>query len=391
MRAASLQPRALHVVTDYGVTSETFVADAIEAAEHAGWEAWVVALNLHDRSRFGHPPADRVIVAPTARRGRRLADRLRGRSPLERFADDVIAVAAEVGPSVVHAHFGWAGRYAAPLAERLTVPLVCTFHASDVTVFPRPADASGVSPTYAGLFGRLDHAFAVSEHIAAALRGIGWHGSIEIMPPGVRLDRFALRDGPPPPDPVRLLFVGRLVRRKGLDTLIDALARLRDRRPDVTLDVVGDGAERGAYEQQASRAGLGDAVRFLGPAGWSGVVAALGEAHTLVVPSRTMPSGEVEGSPVVVKEALAVGVPVVATRTGGMAEVMPPDLRHELVAQDDPTQLADAIERVIADPSSWPQRARAGRDWVEAEFDWAALGRRTAAAYARLAAVPPSA
>jgi glycosyltransferase involved in cell wall biosynthesis len=105
----------------------------------------------------------------------------------------------------------------------------------------------------------------------------------------------------------------------------------------------------------------------------------------MVMPSRAMPSGEVEGSPVVLKEALAVGVPTVATRTGGTEEVIPPPLRDELVPSDDPAALAQRIDAVIADRPNWPERVRVGQAWVAAEFDWSVLGRRTAQIYERLA------
>jgi glycosyltransferase involved in cell wall biosynthesis len=293
-------------------------------------------------------------------------------------------------PSVVHAHFGWAAPLAAELADRLGLPLVCTFHATDVTVTPEPpAFEGGVSPTYAGVFRRLDHAFAVSQYIADALQAIGWRGPTEILPAGVRLDLFPERSRIPPADPARLLYAGRLVRRKGLDVLLHAFGELQTQRPDITLEVVGDGEERAEYEELARTVAPGGNVRFLGACGRDDVLRALQSAHVLILPSRTMPSGEVEGSPVIVKEALAVGVPVVATRNGGLPEVIPPAYRDELVPEDDPAALATRLEAILQDAPAWPDRARVGRAWVEAEFDWGVLGRRTAEVYARLAASNP--
>jgi glycosyltransferase involved in cell wall biosynthesis len=384
--------RVLHVCTDYGVTSETFVPDAIEAAEGTGWQGWVAALRVHDRRRFPCPPDDRLIVAPALSLRRRGWDKLLRRSPTERFASAVADGIAAARPAIIHAHFGWAGLYALPIAQRTGLPLVCTFHASDVTIFPqRMAHGEDASPTYAPLFARLDHAFVVSRYIADALRDIGWRGETEIIPAGVRLDRFPPREAAPPLDPPRLVYVGRLVPRKGLDVLLHAVAHMRSRGSDVVLDVIGEGPEFGAYRKLASTLDVATVTRFLGAQGSSEIRTALAAAHALVMPSRTMPSGEVEGSPVVLKEALAVGVPVVATTSGGIPEVVPPRYRRELVPEDDPIAIAERVEKLLAAPTSFAERARVGRDWVETQFDWQVLGRRTAEIYSRLASARSSA
>ncbi len=98
-----------------------------------------------------------------------------------------------------------------------------------------------------------------------------------------------------------------------------------------------------------------------------------------------MPDGQAEGSPVVTKEAQAVGVPVVATDTGGIAETVPPEHRDDLVPSDDPPALADAVSRLLAHADARRDRAQRARAWVEEQFDATALARRTVALYHRLA------
>jgi colanic acid/amylovoran biosynthesis glycosyltransferase len=372
--------RVLHVATTYGVVSETFVADAISAAAESGWEGSLATFAVRDAQRFPYPPADRVAIAPALPPWRRVVDRLRRVDPAERFAAGVAERAGRLRPGVVHAHFGWSGVYAAPLAERLGLPLVCTFHASDLTVFPeRPSARGEVSPTYRRLFGRLARAFVVSRFIGERLAELGWTGPTDVLPAGTWTERFPLRAAAPEPAPPRVLYVGRLVPRKGLDVLLQAMARLP--RADVRLDVVGDGPERAPFEALAASLGIAGRTTFHGAAEQAGVRAALEGAHLLVLPARTMPNGEVEGSPVILKEALAVGVPVVATRNGGTAEVVPPEYAGELVAEEDPDAMAARIGAILDDPQSWPERARVGRAWVESEFDWRELGRRSAAVY----------
>lgn len=377
--------RVLHVATTYGVLSETFVADAISAAALAGWEGSLATFELRDADRFPYPPAERIAVAPALPAWRRGVDKLRGADPAERFASGVEEAARRLRPEVVHAHFGWSGVYAAPLAERLGLPLVCTFHASDLTVFPqRPASPGEVSPTYRRLFATLARAFVVSRFIGERLAELGWAGPTEVVPAGTWTDRFPLRAQAPDAPPARVLYVGRLVRRKGLDVLLRALARMPS-GDGVRLEVVGDGPERASFVALADSLGIASRTTFHGAAEQDGVRRALEGAHVLVLPARTMSSGEVEGSPVILKEALAVGVPVVATSNGGTAEVVPPEYESELVPEEDAEALARRIDSVLADSDAWAERARVGREWVEGQFDWRMLGRRSASVYEELA------
>jgi glycosyltransferase involved in cell wall biosynthesis len=330
-------------------------------------------------------PSERILVPPPSGSARRVAGRLAGITGADRFADALLPRIARVNPDVVHAHFGWAGVQALPLARRLGVPLVVTFHATDITVWPHlprwRQRLTGNRHRYDELFAELDRAITVSEYMREQLRELGFDRQIDVVPAGVRLEKFPARQEQPPESPTRLLFVGRLVRRKGLDVLLRALPLVARHDKSVRLEIVGDGPEREPAVALAGELGILDRIAFHYVATPQEVAAQLRAAHLFVMPSRRMPDGEVEGSPVVTKEALAVGVPVVATRNGGLPETIPPRYRDELVAEDDPEALADRIIALLEDRPSWPERAREGRRWVEHEFAWAALGRKTAEIY----------
>jgi phosphatidylinositol alpha-1,6-mannosyltransferase len=156
-------------------------------------------------------------------------------------------------------------------------------------------------------------------------------------------------------DPVLALgFVGALFRPyKGLDVLLDALARTA--RPH-TLEVVGDGQLRAGLEAQAARLGLGARVRFLGalPPG-EAVYRFLRTRAAFVQPSRT------EGLPRSLLEAMAVGLPALATAVGGVPELLDAD---ELVRVDDAGALAQAIDRLAADPARRRRLAAENRQKV---------------------------
>jgi glycosyltransferase involved in cell wall biosynthesis len=202
------------------------------------------------------------------------------------------------------------------------------------------------------------------------------------VPAGVQLLDFPFRRPDCEREHARLLFVGRQVPVKGLDVLLRALALVRAETPSAQLDVIGDGPRRREHEALARTLGVSDGVRFLGSRSSADVADALRAADLLVVPSRTTPDGQREGSPVITKEALAVGVPIVATRSGGISETIPPAQRSELVPEEDPGALAAGILARLADRSDWEDRALSGRAWVEQEFDWRVLGRRLANVYA---------
>lgn len=157
------------------------------------------------------------------------------------------------------------------------------------------------------------------------------------------LDREALRTelGLPTGDPV-VLFVGNLVPVKNPLLAVEAVARLVQRpgAPRWRLLVVGDGAQRAAV-QAAAAAALGDAATLVGTCAQEAVSRYMQAADVLCVPSRN------EGVPNVIREALACGLPVVATRVGGIPEVMSEPLCGELVDRDRPDAMAAALDRVV--------------------------------------------
>lgn len=368
--------RVTHVARAYGLPSETFVAETVERLEAHGWEGRVVTASVGRRDWFPHPPDDRLHLARRPSLAARAAGRLRRRETVERSASWYTPAIVATAPDLVHAHFGWAGPLAAPAARRLDVPLAVTFHATDVTVWPN--EVPGNRRAYDTLFERLELAMAVSRFTETALRRAGYSGPVAIEPAGISLADLPFRGPRPPGGPVELLFVGRLVPRKGLDVLLRALPALAGAR----LTVVGDGPLRAHSEALAEE--VGGTVAFRGALPHAEVRSALLRSDVLVMPSRMTADGEAEGSPTVLKEALAVGLAVVATDNGGTVEVLPPEHRAEIVPEDDPDALAERIAALIADRDSWGARAAAGRRWVETEFDAERLAERLAERYAAL-------
>ena len=161
----------------------------------------------------------------------------------------------------------------------------------------------------------------------------------------------------------RLLTVGRLASVKGTPVLIDAVKSLLPDHPDLTLTVVGDGPEREAFEQRASALGIDNHVKFVGYQSQSQVRDRLSETDLFVLPSFA------EGVPVVLMEAMAAGVPVVATRIASIAELVDDNQSGRLVPPGDGEALTGAIDALLNDPDTRNAYGRAGRRKVEAEFN----------------------
>ena len=161
-----------------------------------------------------------------------------------------------------------------------------------------------------------------------------------------------------------LLFVGRLERVKAPELALQALAGLRRASPGepALLVVAGEGRLRGALVRQAGRLGLTSSVRLLGELPRNDVVTCMQAADCLLLPSRA------EGAPAVVREALACGLPVVASRVGGVAELLDSGPCGRLVPPEDAGALARAAGEVMNGGTS-PQATRA---WAERRFSWSA-------------------
>lgn len=178
-------------------------------------------------------------------------------------------------------------------------------------------------------------------------------------------------DGRPPR---RVIAVGRLARFKGFDYLLRAAQLCRQRGVDVQVELVGDGPEAGALKALAGELGIGDQVTFRGYIPFSEVREAMTRSTLLVHPS----DGLGDGLPNVLREAMAVGTPVIASRVAGIPEALDDGRCGTLVPPKDAAALAQAIERLLADEVTRRRFAELGRRRTEELFDLTRNGVRLA-------------
>ena len=186
----------------------------------------------------------------------------------------------------------------------------------------------------------------------------------------------------------RVLFVGRLAAPKGLAILLESIAKVREEHPDVQLTIAGDGPDRRQLESMARRLGIESHVRFLGYQSQSQVRELLGQSDVFAMASFA------EGVPVVLMEAMAAEVPVVATRIAGIPELVDDGQCGFLVAPGDGQALADRIGKLLDNPEMRNAMAAAGRLKVAQEFNLGMESRRlcqilTAALEGRVLPVRP--
>jgi glycosyltransferase involved in cell wall biosynthesis len=282
-------------------------------------------------------------------------------------------------PAVIHAHwFVPQGMVAALVGSLLGIPVVVTALGGDVSGL-RGWLWSTIRKVVASKSKAIT---VVSTDLKNQLSGVVSAAGEPpaVMPMGVDTDR--LRDGSDGAIPAdkTILFVGRLAEKKGLQYLIRAFPQVLSRHPDARLLVVGDGPLRAEMEALARHLDLAGHVRFVGGQSPEELRRSYLSSRLFVVPSVVARSGDTEGLPVALLEAMAAGRPVVATSVGGIPEIVIPSRTGLLVEPGSPTALAAAVNELLDSPAKADRMGKVARRWVRRRFDW----RRVAAGYASL-------
>jgi colanic acid/amylovoran biosynthesis glycosyltransferase len=288
---------------------------------------------------------------------------------------------------LIHAHFLSCALQVLPVAKRMGIPLIVTAHGKDVTALPYLSSPSS-RWLRRGLGELVDYAhsfLAVSRFIAERLSDLGVpEGKIVTNYIGIPLDAVARRDSRS-----GILFVGRLVEKKGADHLLSALAYLPPgARRDLRVRVVGDGPMLHRLDARAQQLGLH--VEFLGYQPPAVVAALLSESAIFAGPSHTSSNGDAEGLGMVFLEAALHGIPCVAYRHGGVPEAVLHGVSGLLADEGDVRGLAENIGVLLEDAELRERLGDAARSHVSANFDIQVQTRRLEALYDSACRMSPS-
>jgi colanic acid/amylovoran biosynthesis glycosyltransferase len=384
-------PKIGYVLKRFPRLSETFILNEILELERQGVSIEIFALsepanevrhealkNVH--ARVSYLPQTSLLKQCQIREGRYSEESFRERS-IEGILREVGAphdsrlflkaaslalLARARGVSHLHAHFATDATTVAMLAARLSgCSYSFTAHAKDI--YHEYVHVELLKEKILG----ARFVVTVSDYNRRHLAEIGGEdasGKIMRLYNGIDLTHFH-PDPTIPRKPDLVLAVGRLVEKKGFHHLVEACGLLRDRGRDFRCVILGEGDQRTSLAQQIGTLGLEDRVILAGAQPQEQLLDTLRRATLLVVPSVVSRTGDRDGLPTVLLEALAVGLPAISTRLAGIPEIIDHGETGLLVAAGDPPSLVRAIEDVLASPALRERLGRQGRLKAEMLFD----------------------
>jgi glycosyltransferase involved in cell wall biosynthesis len=330
----------------------------------------IAGITVH---RFRYAPVSWQTLAYTGTMAEQVSHSLRGQVALAgMLLCGTVAVRRHVttiAPDVVHAHWWFPGGILSTGAPAI-VPVVTTLHGSDVRLARRRA---WVAPLFRHVTSRAAAVTAVSGWLADEARAMApsLEAAVEPMPVNVELFTPAgARHSS------RFLFVGRLNAQKGIGVLLEALAKANS---GASLDVVGDGPDRASLEARAAELGISSRLSFHGARSQEELVPLYRAATAVIIPS------EGEGLGLVAVEAHLCETPVIAFRSGGLADVVSDGNTGLLTPPGDVRALSAAMESLLARPDRGAALGRAGRLAALARFTPTVVAARYRAIYDRVA------
>lgn len=398
LTAAKTHPRLRVglVVANFPVISETFVINKAAGLVERGHTVRILCMDGQRRADPAmHGTVARHALAKTVAKplaGRALIGSFQRSDPHWSLLRRGASFAAQAGMfvrepafQIVHCQFANLGL---ELLRHLQLGLLRTEH---LVVHVRGVDISEVVQAkgpehYGPLFQRASLFIANCGYFRDKAIGLGVHpDKIIVIGSAIDCSQFALKNyAPRRNDGVRLVSVGRLVEKKGYEYAIRGVAEASGSIAGLRYDIVGEGHLREPLSALIEELGMGERIRLLGALPHEDVVRRLSEADILLATSVTAASGDEDAPVNSLKEAMAVGLPVIATQHGGLPELVEDGVHGVLVPQYDASAIADAIGTLLHRRDDWPAMGLAGRQKVIGRYDLPHVTEQTIAAYRKL-------
>jgi colanic acid/amylovoran biosynthesis glycosyltransferase len=307
-------------------------------------------------------PEERTIVINKGRSPAKFAELY---SKFIRFPSEYVHRLHQLNPVLIHSHFGQNGVIANSIANILRIPLIVTYHGYDITVKDRFIHPSADQLMYLGRRSVLKREarlfIAVSEFIKRKLIEQNFAPE-KILRHYIGVDLKLFKSDSTVVRERIVLFVGRLVEKKGCEYLVKAMARVQKEIPEVKLIVIGSGTLRFLLEELARKTLRN--YQFLGAQSSENIRGWMQRAQVFCVPSITAKSGDAEGFGIVFAEAQAMGLPVVSFLSGGIPEAVAHGESGFLVPERDVDELTIHILHLLRNHELWNSFSKKGRERV---------------------------
>lgn len=286
---------------------------------------------------------------------------------------------------VIHCHHGNSGMVSVLLREigAISGPILTTFHGFDINVIPQQFGLN----IYDFLFAAGDLFTVNSDFTSRKVKQLGCpQRKIRKLPVGINLSDYSFHQKRQNnSDPIRILTVGRLVEKKGIEFALKAISKVIVNYPNILYRIVGDGELKNPLLQLANDLNILNNVHFLGWKTQTEIKDIYNDSDIFMLVSVTAQNGDQEGQGLVLQEAQAIGLPVIATHHNGFPESVLDGESAYLVPEKDVDSIVLCLEKLLSSPEKWTKMGIAGRQFVEANFDHNMLNTKLLSFYKTLA------
>jgi colanic acid/amylovoran biosynthesis glycosyltransferase len=285
---------------------------------------------------------------------------------------------------IIHCQFGKLGLTGLLLRNvgLLQGKLITTFRGYDISAY---VQANG-DRVYEQLFAEGDFFLANCEFFRQRAIALGCdEQKIIVHGSGIDCSKFSFSPRYFPADgQIRLATIGRLVEKKGIEYSIRAIAKLVRTYPQIEYNIIGDGSLMESFQQLIRELALDRIVKLLGGKKQQEVIEILDKSHIFIAPSITAADGDRDAPVNTLKEAMAMGLPVISTYHGGIPELVEHGISGFLVPERDADVIAEKISYLIEHPERWLEMGQAGRARVEEKYDMNKLNDELVSIYQQL-------